>query len=263
MQQKTVKRPRRFRTVFISDVHLGFRGASADALLAFLTTCECETLYMAGDIIDIHALRRKRYWPQAHNDVLRAVLDKARAGTRVVYIPGNHDEMLRDFVGHRFGNIEIAEQVIHATADGRRLLVTHGDEFDTVVRSARWLGVLGGHLYGVLLALNHWVNVIRRRCGAPHWSLAAFLKSRVKNAVQYISRYEEAVAYAAVRAGVDGVVCGHIHRAQITRFEDIEYHNCGDWVESRTALVEHHDGAIEVVQWAEPLAAALPILAAA
>lgn len=255
--------PRRFRTVFISDLHLGCAGCSADRLLEFLHGTHCDQLYLVGDIIDIWALQKKRFWPQAHNDVVRALLGKARHGTRVTYIPGNHDELLRHYAGHRFGNIEIVERAVHRTADGRALLVVHGDEFDAVVRSSRWLGLLGSTLYELLLRANTLVNLVRRLCGFPRWSLAAFLKQKVKNAVQYISRYEEAVAFAARRHGVQGVICGHIHRPEIARFGAIEYHNCGDWVESCTALVEHADGRIELLRRAQAAPAAGTLRAAA
>ena len=238
---------RRYRSVWISDVHLGFRGCSADYLLRFLRTTECDHLYLVGDIIDIWALRKKRYWPQEHNNVIRSILGKAKHDTRVIYVPGNHDEMLRDFTGNVFGNITIAHQAVHETADGRRFLVVHGDEFDAVVRSSRLVGKIGSKLYDWLIRLNYVINAVRRRLGFDHWSLAAFLKHKVKNAVQYISRFEEAVAYAANKEGLDGVICGHIHRAEITEIQGVQYCNCGDWVESCTALVEHDDGRMEII----------------
>ena len=251
-------RPRRFRSVWLSDVHLGFRGCSADALLAFLKSTECETLYLVGDIVDIWQLKKRRYWPQAHNDVIRAILGKAKVGTKVIYVPGNHDEFLRDFTGHAFGNISIVEKTIHTRVDGSKLLVLHGDQFDAAVTSSRFLGKLGSVGYELLLHLNIVVNTVRRAFGFPRWSLARYIKHKVKNAVQAISNYEQAVAQAAARHGVSGVVCGHIHRAEITRIDDVVYCNCGDWVESCTALVEHTNGELEILTWSHDKAVAVP-----
>jgi len=251
-------RPRmRFRTIFISDTHLGTSGCNADLLFDFLKSVECETLYLVGDIIDGWRLKRGWFWPTRHNDVVRRVLKMAKKGTRVVYIPGNHDEVLRDFVGLGFGDIEILPEAIHETADGRRLLVLHGDEFDGVVLYARWLAFLGDHAYVALLHLNRGFNVCRRALGLPYWSLSAHMKKKVKNAVEFVCRYEEAVAHAALERGADGVVCGHIHCAEIRQFGDITYYNDGDWVESCTALVEHFDGRMEILDWAERVRAEL------
>jgi len=244
----------RYRTVWISDVHLGFRGCSADLLLDFLRRLECETLYLVGDIVDIWNLRRGVYWPRAHNDVVRTILGKARHGTRVIYVPGNHDELFRDHDGGCFGDVEIRSEYIHETRDGRRLLVVHGDEFDSVVKCNRWLAMLGTRAYDVLLAANRWFNLARRRLGMGYWSLAGYLKHRVKNAVNYISNFEEAVAREAARRGVDGLVCGHIHHAEIRDIRGVLYLNCGDWVESNTALVEHPSGRIELLRWADVVA---------
>ena len=241
----------RFRTVFISDVHLGAAGSSADLLLDFLKSIECETLYLVGDIVDGWKLRKGWYWPASHNDVIRAVLKMAKHGTRVIYIPGNHDEVLRDFIGLQFGGVTFKLDDVHVTADGRLLLVLHGDEFDGVVLYAKWLAFLGDGAYSLLLRGNGAVNWVRRRLGLPYWSLAGHMKKRVKNAVQFISRFEEVLAQAAAERNVEGVVCGHIHSADIRRFGDITYYNDGDWVESCTALVEHGDGAMEIVDWAE------------
>lgn len=246
----------RYRAIWISDVHLGFRGSRADCLLDFLRSVDCETLYLVGDIVDIWQLRRKRYWPQAHNDVIRNILGKARYGTRIVYVPGNHDELMKSYNGHDFGNISIVAKAIHTRATGERVLVVHGDQFDAAVASARWIGTLGGIAYEALLRVNVLVNLVRRGLGFGHWSLAQFLKYRVKNAVRYISRFEEVVAREAGRAGVDGVICGHIHRPEISSIGDIDYYNCGDWVESLTALVEHRDGRIELLAWNEQTAMA-------
>lgn len=236
----------RFRSVWISDLHLGSRGCQAHTLLRFLRGFECEYLYLVGDIFDIWQLKRRIYWPQSHNDVLRTLLGKAKHGTKILYVPGNHDEYLKDFCGHEFGNIKICRQAIHQTNDGKRFLVLHGDQFDAAVLSSRLVGQLGSCAYEALLGTNMLVNQVRRRLGYPYWSLAGFLKHKVKNAVKFISRYEEVVAHEASRRGVDGVVCGHIHRAEITRIGDISYHNCGDWVESCTAIIEHRDGSIDL-----------------
>lgn len=241
----------RFRTVWLSDIHLGFRGCSAEYLVDFLDAVECEYLYLVGDIIDIWSLKRKSYWPQAHNDVVRKILSKARWGTKVILIPGNHDETLRDFVGMQFGNIQVADRWVHRRADGRRFLVLHGDQFDSVVRSSKALTLLGDKAYEWLLQANLLVNRCRRWMGWSYWSLAAFIKHKVPNAAQYISNFEQAVAFDAARQGVDGVVCGHIHRAEITEVNGILYCNCGDWVESCTALVERHDSAMELIHWSD------------
>ncbi|MFW2830753.1 UDP-2,3-diacylglucosamine diphosphatase [Sphingomonas sp. ID0503] len=240
----------KLRTIWISDVHLGTPGCNAELLLDFLRSHDCETLYLVGDIVDGWQLRKGWYWPQKHNEVIRCILKQVKNGTRVVYVPGNHDEMFRDYVGLNFGGIEMWPEVIHETADGRKLLVLHGDIFDGVVLYARWLAFLGDSAYELLLKSNRFVNWVRRKFGLPYWSLAAFLKARVKNAVNFICRFEEAVAHAAVERGVDGVVCGHIHTAEIREFGGITYYNDGDWVESCTALVEQFDGRMEIIDWA-------------
>ena len=240
-----------FRTIWISDIHLGTPGCNADLLMDFLKSIECETLYLVGDIIDAWRLRKGWYWPPRHNDVVRRILKMAKHGTHVVYVPGNHDEVLRDYAGLAFGDVTVAGEVIHETADGRRLLVLHGDQFDSVVLYAKWLAFLGDSAYEFLLKANRVVNFFRRRFGLPYWSLAAHMKKRVKNAVSFISKFEEVVARAAAERHVDGVVCGHIHSAEIREFGDIIYYNDGDWVESCTALVEHEDGRIEIIDWAE------------
>lgn len=241
----------RYRTIFISDLHLGTAGCNAGLLLDFLKQHECETLYLVGDIVDGWALRRGWYWPQTHNDVIRVILKMAKHGTRVVYVPGNHDEHFRDYTGLEFGGIELLDEDVHVTADGRRLLVIHGDQFDNVVLYQRWLAFLGDHAYTLLLKSNRSVNWARRKLGLPYWSLAAHMKKRVKNAVAFISRFEEVVAHAAAERQVEGVVCGHIHSAEIRDFGDITYYNDGDWVESCTALVEEADGTLKIIDWAE------------
>jgi UDP-2,3-diacylglucosamine pyrophosphatase LpxH len=247
----SIRRPANVRSVFLSDIHLGFPGCSADYLCDFLARVNCQNLYLVGDIIDFWYLRKRRHWPQAHSRVIQMLLEKAMTGTRVILVPGNHDETLRRYDGMAIGNLEVHDHIVHRTPDGRRILVLHGDQFDSVVRCSPLLAMIGSNLYGMLLAMNTWINAVRRRFGKDYWSLAAYLKHKVKNAVQYIGRFEEAVVTAARRENVDGVICGHIHRAEITRMGDITYMNCGDWVESCTALMEHQDGRIELLQWRE------------
>lgn len=242
---------RKFRTVWISDIHLGTRGCNAVLLLDFLRSIECETLYLVGDIVDGWRLRKGWYWPAAHNEVVRRILKLAHKGTRVVLVAGNHDEMLRPYAGMTFGGVEVALEAIHTTADNRRLLVTHGDAFDVVVLYHRWLAFLGDAAYTLLLQLNIVLNRMRRRLHLPYWSLSSYLKKRVKNAVAFIGEFEEAVAHAARERGVDGVVCGHIHSAEIRQIGTVTYYNDGDWVESCTALVEAADGTMSLLDWAE------------
>ncbi len=246
------KRPLRYRTVWISDVHLGTRGCRADFLLDFLRSVECDNLFLVGDMIDLWSIESLGlHWPQAHNNVLRTILGKAKHDTKVVFVPGNHDELLRDFIGHEFGNVAIVRDCMHETADGRRLLIMHGDEFDTVVKHSRGLALVGSHAYDLLLRFNTVVNACRRRFGYGYWSLAGFLKQKVKSAVNFISSFEQALVHEARRRGADGVVCGHIHRAAMRHFDEILYLNDGDWVESCTALVEFHDGTLQLVQWSD------------
>jgi UDP-2,3-diacylglucosamine pyrophosphatase LpxH len=246
---------RRYRTIWVSDIHLGTRGCNAQMLIDFLDSTDSETMYLVGDIIDGWRLKRSWYWPAAHNDIVWRVMKRARRGTRVVYIPGNHDEMFRQFSGMTFGGIEVRRSAIHETADGRRLMVTHGDEFDTVVMCHRWLAFAGDAAYSMLMRLNIAINAVRQRFDLPYWSLSKHAKHKVKNAVEFISRFEEAVAHEAGARGVDGVVCGHIHTAEIRAFGDIVYYNDGDWVEGCTALVEHFDGRMEVIHWADEMKA--------
>jgi UDP-2,3-diacylglucosamine pyrophosphatase LpxH len=243
--------PLKYRSIWISDIHLGFRGCQAEFVLDFLQSTECKQLYLVGDIVDLWAMKNGVFWPQAHNNVVRAILDKARSGTEVVYLPGNHGEVFRGHLGADFGNVAVRDEIIHTTADGRRLLIMHGDKFDRVVQSGRWLAMLGSRLYDLLLGINHRFNALRRRLGLSYWSLAAYLKRRVKNAVNYIGDFEQAVAAEAKRRNVDGMVCGHIHHAEIRDIAGVMYCNCGDWVESCTALVEHHDGSMELLRWTE------------
>jgi UDP-2,3-diacylglucosamine pyrophosphatase LpxH len=240
---------RKFRTVWISDVHLGTRGCNAAMLVDFLRAIECETLYLVGDIVDGWRLRKGWYWPDAHNEVVRRVLKMAHRGTRVVFVAGNHDEVLRDYAGLTFGGVELVLEAEHETADGRRLLITHGDSFDGVVLYARWLAFLGDKAYGLLLRANIGFNAVRRRFKLPYWSLSAYCKKRVKNAVQYVCSFEEAVAREASTRGYDGIVCGHIHCAEIREIGPVTYYNDGDWVESCTALVEDAAGVMSILDW--------------
>ncbi|QCO16307.1 UDP-2,3-diacylglucosamine diphosphatase [Azospirillum brasilense] len=241
---------KQYRSIWISDVHLGTRGCKAEYLLDFLKQNESEHLYLVGDIVDGWRLRKAWYWPQAHNDVVQKILRRARKGVQVYYIPGNHDEAARDYAGLQFGGVHVVEEWIHVTADGRRLLVTHGDRFDVVVKYARWLAFIGDNAYVTLLQANTLFNWVRRKLGFPYWSLSAFLKHKTKTAVEFIGNYETALGDEARRRKVDGVVCGHIHTAEIRDMEGILYCNDGDWVESCTALVEHPCGRLEIIDWA-------------
>ena len=234
------------RTGWISDVHLGTRGSQAEALLDFLRDHEFDTLYVVGDLLDVWQLRRGIYWPQAHNDVIQKLLRAGRKGTRVIYIPGNHDEFVAGFFGH-FGAVEIMPRDIHTTADGRRLLVIHGHELDTVVQNIKWLAYIGDVGYQLLLMLNSPVNAIRQRLGLGYWSLSAYVKKNVKNAVSFIGAFEQAIVQYARRDAVEGVICGHIHTPIIRTIENTAYYNSGDWVESQSALTEDFEGRIELI----------------
>lgn len=244
------------RTVWISDLHLGTPGCQAKALLDFLRDVECDTLYLVGDIIDGWQLRRSWYWPQSHNDVVQKLLRKARKGTRVIFIPGNHDEFARKYLTHNFGGVDVMEEAMHVTADGKRLWVTHGDLYDGVIQCARWLAIMGDLAYEFTLKVNRWFNRVRAKCGLPYWSLSRYLKHKVKRAVSYINEFENAVAREAKKRGAHGVVCGHIHHAEIREIDGVLYCNDGDWVESLTALVEHFDGRLEIIDRGDE--AALP-----
>ncbi len=242
---------RHYRTIFLSDIHLGTKGCKADYLLDFLKHNDCDRLYLVGDIVDGWRLRKNWYWPQAHNDVVQKLLRKARKGTKVYYVPGNHDEAFRNYCGVHFGGVEVVRDHIYETPEGRRYLVIHGDAFDGIVKYHKWLAHFGDRAYNACLAFNTWLNKARRRLGFSYWSLSAYLKLKVKNAVQFIDNYETAVAEEARKRGVDGVICGHIHHAEMRDIGGILYCNDGDWVESCTALVEHHDGRLEILHWAE------------
>ena len=237
----------RYRTLFISDCHLGSSGAKAEQLARFLKQVECDTVYLVGDVIDMWRLKQRWYWPDAHNTVMRRLLKMSHKGTTIVYIPGNHDEAARPFCGLAFGGMQMAKEAVHVTADGRRLLVTHGDQFDLVVRNSRLLALAGTVGYEMLLKINGAYNFGRRVFGLPYDSLSQAIKARVKSACKFISNFEQALVAEARAGGFDGVVCGHIHKAEQRRIDEIEYLNCGDWVESCTALAEHEDGRIELL----------------
>ncbi|WP_131115315.1 MULTISPECIES: UDP-2,3-diacylglucosamine diphosphatase [Lichenihabitans] len=240
---------RHFRSLFISDLHLGTKGCQAGLLLDFLKRHDADTIYLVGDIIDGWRLRSGWYWPQLHNDILQKLLRKVRKGARMVYIPGNHDEFAREYVGYNFGGVEIMRDTTHVTADGRRFLVTHGDDFDIVVRHARWLALLGDWAYEAALKTNTYFNIVRRRLGFPYWSFSAWAKLKVKNAVNFIGSFETALAEQALKHNVDGVICGHIHHAVIREINGITYINTGDFVESCSVVVEHYDGSFEIIRW--------------
>ncbi len=243
----------RYRAVFVSDLHLGTRGCRSDFLADFLGRISCDTLYLVGDIIDGWRLKKHWYWDSHHDEVLRLILGMARNGTDVVYIPGNHDELFRSWLPMKLeiAGVRLCQDAVHQTATGCRLLVMHGDAFDSVVRYARFLALLGDRAYVAALVVNRWFNAIRRRLGLPYRSLSAWLKRQVKGAVMAIDRFEHALADEARRRGLDGVVCGHIHHAEMREIGGILYVNDGDWVESCTALVEHFDGRLELIDWAE------------
>lgn len=249
----------RYRSVWISDVHLGTRGSQAAALLGFLKSFECETLYIVGDLIDLWAMKRGLYWTQEHSDVIQKILRKGRRGARIVYIPGNHDERVSDFIG-TYANVRIQSRCIHTTKDGRRLLVVHGHELDTVVQNLGWLAHVGDVGYHVLMRLNGTVNFFRNIFGRGHWSLSAYVKAKVKNVVNFIGGFEESMVRFAADAGAQGIICGHIHTAAMRRINGLDYRNTGDWVESRTALVEELDGTLRLLQFT-PSGEVLRILA--
>jgi UDP-2,3-diacylglucosamine pyrophosphatase LpxH len=248
--------PRTVRSIFISDIHLGIRACQAERLLSFLRHYESQYLYLVGDIVDFWAMSRGIQWSRQHNTVVQKLLKRARHGTRVIFVPGNHDEVLREYVGTTFGDIELVQEYVHAAADGRRYVVLHGDEFDQVTRHHRWVAVLGDISYDLLVRLNGWLSLARRSLGiSGYWSLAGYAKRKVKSAVSFIYDFEDSVMRAVRDRGLDGVICGHIHSAAIRDIGGRTYINCGDWVDSCTAIVEHHDGRMELIYWiAEPAA---------
>lgn len=238
-----------FRALFLSDIHLGTRASQAESLLDFLKVNDAEVIYLVGDIIDFWKIKRSAHWPQTHNDVLQKLLRKVRKGTKIIFIPGNHDEPLRDYVGFHFGGIEVHRQYVHTSAAGKKYLILHGDEFDVVLRTAKWLAFLGDRGYELALTFNMLLNWMRRHFGFGYWSLSAYLKYRVKQAVQYIGAFEDAVTHEAQRRDVSGVICGHIHHAADQQMGAIHYLNCGDWVESCTAIAETRTGEFRLIRW--------------
>jgi UDP-2,3-diacylglucosamine pyrophosphatase LpxH len=245
----------RYRALFVSDVHLGTRGCQAELFLDFLKHHDADTIYLVGDIVDGWRLKGGWFWPQAHNDVVQKLLRKVRKGSRMIYIPGNHDEFIRDYVGLNFGGVEIMMRTTHTTADGKRFLVVHGDEFDVVVRHAKWLAFLGDWAYEIALFTNTYFNIVRRWFGFGYWSFSAWAKLKVKNAVNFIGTFETALSEAAAKEGVDGVICGHIHHAIIRDMRGVTYVNIGDFVESCSVVAEHDDGRLEILRWKTPMAA--------
>ena len=246
-----IKAPIKVRSVWISDVHLGFRGCQAEALLHFLHSIETEYLYLVGDIVDFWSLQKSPYWPQQHTNVVRSILGKAKHGTKVIYIPGNHDDVMREYAGYSFGNVEVHLDYVHTTLTGKKLLVLHGDEFDAIVKHSQFIAKLGSWAYDKLLQINHYVNFFRKIFKRNYWSLAKYLKLKVKNAVNYIGSFETALAHLAKDRAVDGVVCGHIHHAEVRTINSVLYCNDGDWVESCSTLIEHQDGHLELMYWAD------------
>ena len=240
-----------YKTIWISDVHLGTKGSSAALLLDFLKEHESQRLFLVGDIIDGWRIKKKFYWEQSHSDFIQKILRKARKGTEVIYIPGNHDEAAREYVGLSFENISIHQNFVHTTVDGKRLMVMHGDEFDLVINHHRWVAYIGDFLYENLIRLNRLNSWYRNWRGLPHWSLSAYAKHNVKRAVNFIGNFEQTITEFGKANGYDGIVCGHIHHAEIKNIDGFIYANDGDWVESCTALVEHFDGRLEIIRYLE------------
>ena len=240
----------KYRSIFISDVHLGTKDVRNDCLLNFINTVEAEYIYLVGDIVDLWKLKKSWHWPEVNNEIVQRLLDKVRKGAKVIYIPGNHDERLRDYVGSNFNDVTILDDAIHTTKDNKKLLLIHGDEFDSVVMTNKWLVHFGDWLYDHIVVLNRYYNYARRKLGFPYWSLSHFLKMHTKKAVQYIENFENAVIHEAKRRGVDGVVCGHIHHPSMKQVDGVTYANTGDWVENCTAIVENKNGQLEVLHWA-------------
>ena len=246
--------PLKARTLFISDIHLGLRGCQAEIFLSFIKHFDAERIYLVGDIFDGWAMKRKKFfWPQAHNDIVQKLLRRARHGAEIIYIPGNHDEVMRNYLGTHFGGVEVREEDIFETVSGKRYLVLHGDKFDMVVMNIRWLAYIGDYAYDFALWLNTRFNLLRRLWGGQYWSLSKWAKHKVKQAVNFIGDYEKVLADEARRRGVDGVICGHIHHASLTEIDGITYVNTGDWVESCTAIYEDFDGHLHLVDWAQEM----------
>jgi len=245
----TLSERRKHRSIWISDTHLGTRGSKADFLCDFLKHNDCETLYLVGDIIDGWKMQKRTYWPQEHSNVIRRILTRAKRGTNVVYVTGNHDDFLRRYSGMSFGNIHLVDEAIHTTADGRQLWVVHGDAFDSIVCNQKWLALAGDWAYESMLRFNVIFNRARHLLGLDYWSLSAYLKYKVKKAVSFISDYEKTLAHECQKRDMQGVVCGHIHHPEVSMIGDIQYANSGDWVESCSALVEDQQGQLEIIYW--------------
>lgn len=240
-----------YPAIWLSDIHLGDRDCKAEFLLDFLKSTSCDTLYLVGDMIDLWAMKRSFFWPPSHHAVLRKIISLANSGTNVIYIPGNHDELVREIIGTSVLNIKIHNEYIHTTRAGKKLLLTHGDEFDHAVLCNRLTKIIGYAAYGLLIRINRWGNRIRKYFGLPYWSLAYYIKNRVKNSREAIATFEQAAAQEAIRRKVDGIVCGHIHQPEIRTIEGVLYCNDGDWIESCTALVEHPQGQLEILHWGD------------
>ena len=238
-----------YRTLFLSDIHLGKRGCQAELLVDFLRFHDADTIYLVGDIVDGWALKGGWYWPQSHNDVVQKLLRKVRKGAKMILVPGNHDEFARSYLGMNFGGVDVEESVVHEMADGRKFLIIHGDQFDIVVSNAKWLALLGDWAYEAALFINGWYNRARRALGYPYWSFSAWAKFKVKEAVSFIGKFETTLAEEAKKRDCQGVVCGHIHHAAIRQIDGITYVNCGDFIESCTAVAEHEDGRLEILHW--------------
>ena len=252
MSNVTRIQPLKCRTVWISDIHLGYRGCKTEFLLDFLQNVECEYLYLVGDIIDVwHMQEKGLFWPQSHSNVIRTLLGKAKHNTKVVYIPGNHDEIFREYDGMQFGNVKIKNKCIHQTIDGRKLLMMHGDEFDNDVISSPLVSFIGDKSNNLLLYVNRHLYTFHRKMGLPYRSVSAFVKGKVKNAVNVMAKFKAAIVKEAKYSKVDGIVCGHQHDAQIKEIDDVLYCNDGDWVENCTTMIEHHDGTLELLRWRE------------
>lgn len=252
MSNVTRINPVKCRSIWLSDIHLGYRGCKAEFLLDFLQNVECEYIYLVGDIFDVWSMKQKGfYWPQSHNNVIRTILGKAKHNTKVIYIPGNHDEIFREYDGQVFGNVEIHHKYIHETVDGRKLLMMHGDEFDSAVQLSRLASFIGDKGYDFLLYVNRYLHAFRRMMGRPYWSFSGYIKTRVQNAMEVISKFENAVAHEARHQDVDGLICGHIHYPQLKELNGVIYCNDGDWVENCTTMLEHHDGTLELLRWRE------------
>lgn len=244
-----------YRALFLSDIHLGTSGCQAEMLLSFLHEVDAEYIYLVGDIFDGWRLQKGWYWPQDHNNVVQKLLKMAKNGSKVIYIPGNHDEVMRNYLGTHFGGIEVRDRDIYTAVDGRKFLVIHGDQFDMVVMNAKWLAHLGDWAYATILKVNTFVNRVRRLWGGQYWSLSRWAKNQVKSAVNFIGDYEKVLTSEAKKANVDGIICGHIHHPALQEIDDITYINTGDWVESCTAVIESYDGAIELIEWSKTVRA--------